>query len=185
MYLTITPDRPKDEHYISSKYRGFRYGFAHEGRYLPLLDKYVNEYYQTDPRGNRVEYYGYSNANIIGSTFVYNIITNADASSKDGWGGINTSVEVVRGRWNNGSFQTDYQDYLAGNGYAGDYSSYVKCTLNKDKYLFNNGLFDSRAQIGEFVKNEQWAFTFKVLNSYKRDVTSSCSAIVKEMVLDP
>ena len=84
---------------LSSLYRGKRYGFTQQTKYLPQIDKYVNVY-----KYGGKEYYGYQKVKYSSPILVQNLISNYDFKEESGWTGATLSpssdkatVEAVYG----------------------------------------------------------------------------------------
>jgi hypothetical protein len=67
---------------LSSKYRGRRYGFSQQAKYIPVLDRYVQLY----KKGSQ-EYYGYEHAEYKSPALTQNMISNSTFESTSGWTG--------------------------------------------------------------------------------------------------
>jgi hypothetical protein len=67
---------------ISVWYRGHRYGFAQDAKYIPALDRYCNIYYKNDEK-----YYGFVDNDYKSPALLQNVITNTDFKGTTGWVG--------------------------------------------------------------------------------------------------
>jgi hypothetical protein len=176
---------------ISTWYRGKRYGFAQSAKYVPLLERYCNEYTK-----NGKQYYGFKESTYISPALVQNIITNADFSGSAGWVGTYTNIkpnvntqanakasfgvkaEPVYGRFvranssgNTNKFSSVIEE-LGTDAYDvdNDYKSYLKVTFpergtNEDGILINTGFFDNRTIIQKVSYGEEWYFNPVFFNS--------------------
>ena len=153
---------------LSGRYRGARYGFGHQGKYIPELDRYVNffngpsyEYPGKDEQGNDTTlsstlYYGFEESEYISPTTIVNLVSSPDFSSRAGWVGTRNSnsteskkaeIEPVYGRFTeNGVFKSCIEDVQAGvyNTFKdkteeqGGYKPYLKMTFHDSNSLVIN-----------------------------------------------
>jgi hypothetical protein len=98
---------------ISVWYRGYRYGFAQDAKYIPALDRYCNIYYK-----NNEKYYGYVDNDYNSPTLLQNVITNTDFKGTTGWVGTysgntsnaksayGTTIEPVYGEFVSNKFSS-------------------------------------------------------------------------------
>jgi hypothetical protein len=102
---------------ISSWYRGYRYGYAQQSKYIPLLERYCGLY-----EHNGEEVYGFSNNEYNSPTIMKNMVTNTEFKGTTGWtatyfgpeGNLLSTyapkVEVVYGKFRNGEFSSVIDD---------------------------------------------------------------------------
>lgn len=176
---------------ISYLYRCDRYGYAQEGQFVPLLDRYVQKYLDaTDPTK---EYCGYITSEQISPLLLQNFATNSKAESTAGWTGATSQkqtpkakIEMVYGRFASNSFVSAQSDLLEGTFdlNKSSYKSYIKCTLNHSKNLIiNSGPFDHRTIIGNITPDDEWAFSYTLLDSTGNtpSVSSMLSGTISEI----
>lgn len=175
---------------LSSKYRGRRYGFSQQSKYIPVLDRYVNLY--TDSDGESI--YGYQHVEYKSPAFTQNMISNSSFDSTSGWTGTyigegtnKATVENVYGRFVGAEFVDSIDDLQDGSFESNidNYKAYLKITFPDDKArVINSGPYDNRILIGNINPNEKWALRFSCagqnelngsnfsLGEYKYDSTS-------------
>lgn len=151
---------------LSSKYRGKRYGFSQQSRYIPVLDRYVNLY--TD--SNETPIYGYQHVEYKSPAFTQNMISNSSFDSTSGWTGTHNgegtnkaTVENVYGRFVENDFVDSIADLQNGSfeDNINNYKAYLKITFPNDKArVINSGPYDNRILIGNIDPNEKWALRF-------------------------
>jgi hypothetical protein len=157
---------------ISSLYRGDRYGFAQQSKYVPEIDRYVYLYKKD---GDDTEYYGYQYNEYSSATTVSDIITNSGFKSIAGWTGHTTEeigdkssvnkaeVENVYGRFDGGFISLT--DDLQNEDYKPDepgrtYLPYLKFSFknnNGKQIVLNSGPYDHRYSIKEMPEGSLWA----------------------------
>ena len=185
--------KPVNDTQVSSWYRGNRYGFAHKGTYLPILDKFVNEYYDEDNSDDI--YYGYTESEVISPAVIFNFIANPDLIGSSSWFGANglSTVESIYGRWSKSSFIGAQEDLLAGRDLGevvdGDkisWTQYLHVKFSESGAEFiNTGPYDLRTTIEELKKGEQWACSFKAFNYKGEEVPlSNFSISIREMIYE-
>jgi hypothetical protein len=92
---------------LSSKYRGRRYGFSQQAKYIPVLDRYTQLYNKVDEQGDiiieeisidgetktkPVVYYGYEHAEYKSPALTQNMISNSTFESTSGWTGTKSGT---------------------------------------------------------------------------------------------
>ena len=158
---------------LSSKYRGKRYGFSQQSKYIPILDRYVNLY--TDSNKNLI--YGYQHVEYKSPAFTQNMISNSSFDSTSGWTGTHNgegtnkaTVENVYGRFDGSDFIDSTVDLQNGSfeENINNYKAYLKITFPNDKArVINSGPYDNRILIGNINPNEKWALRFSCAGSSK------------------
>lgn len=156
---------------LSSLYRGKRYGFAQQSRYIPILNKYVKLY---DKSGE--EYYGYQHTEYNSPALTQNVISNTTFESTSGWTGTHNAVgkekakiEHVFGYFESGRFVDSINELKSGTFMELDadgkpkknYKAYLKITFpNKNARIINSGPFDNRTLIGKMEPGDEWALRY-------------------------
>ena len=171
---------------ISTWYRGERYGYAQQSKYIPVLKKYVSIYEKDGET-----YYGYVQDNYTSPALTQNLISNPEFKSNSGWvggrsdaSGEKAEVEAVYGRFevavadkrdfidsitdlSNG----DFEKHVAKNFKDGGYSSLMKINFkSNDSLVLNSGPYDNRTIIGNMKKDEQWAVRYTCYNEFGKEV---------------
>lgn len=162
---------------LSSKYRGKRYGFAQQSKYIPVLNRYVNLY-----QVGNVEKYGYEVTKYRSAAIAQNIISNTSFESTSGWTGTYLSgnekaiIENVYGRFdsktktfvnsidelNNGTFDP-----------AKEYKAYLKITFPAEgSCVINSGPYDNRTLIGNMVVGDKWVLSNTIRDEEGNQVNS-------------
>lgn len=156
---------------ISENYRGRRYVFTHQSKYIPQLGRYVNEYRkQTKNNGttnidNDTVYYGYSETQYISPNFVLDVITNGNCESIAGWTGTRigtkkdnevtpsgqkASVECVVGSFE-GENQKKFVEFsgedVVSSSSIKNSTSWIRMDFSKGGIVLNSGPFDNRELI--------------------------------------
>ena len=172
---------------LSSKYRGRRYGFSQQARYIPVLDRYVQLYnkvdedgeYIEDENGDKVVYYGYEHAEYKSPALTQNMISNSTFESTSGWTGTKNGtgekakVEAVYGYFSNNKFINAIDELKNGtfdpvsteNPQGKDYKAYLKLDFKgANSTVINSGPFDNRALIGNMVAGDKWALDYICLD---------------------
>ena len=141
---------------LCTDYRGRRYGFSQQAKYIPVLDRYVQLYNKVDEQGNiiteeitidgetktePVVYYGYEHAEYKSPALTQNMISNSTFESTSGWTGTKNSdgdkkaeVEAVYGYFNGSTFVSAINELKNGtfnpksseNTNGNDYKAYLK-----------------------------------------------------------
>lgn len=160
---------------LSSKYRGRRYGFSQQAKYIPVLDRYVQLY----KKGNQ-EYYGYEHAEYKSPALTQNMISNSTFESTSGWTGTKkevsgekAKVEAVYGYFDDtNKFVSAIEDLQEGkfdpksaeNPDGKDYKAYLKLEFKGiNSTVINSGPFDNRTLIGNMVAGDEWALWSEVI----------------------
>ena len=146
---------------ISEEYRGRRYVFTHQSRYIPQLERYVNEYTKTstDETGTTTDmYYGFQETEYISPAFVLDVMTNGDCKSVTGWTGTGigensskASVECIAGYFNeNDKFiSANVTEESTKLNTLINYSEpWIRVDFSKGGVVLNSGPFDNRELIG-------------------------------------
>lgn len=168
--ITTTTESGVNNITISTLYRGKRYGFSQQSKYVPVLNKYVNLYngpsYTIDGKSSTL-YYGYQHAEYHSPALTQNVISNSTFESASGWigthngtsGAEKATVEAVYGRFNNGEFVNSIDDLKDGSFNANnEYKAFLKVTFkNENSRLINSGPYDNRTIIGSMDVGEEWA----------------------------
>lgn len=164
---------------LSALYRGKRYGFSQQAKYIPILDRYVNLYegpeYEDETSGKKLTtYYGYEHVNYASPALTQNVISNTKFESTSGWVGTHNGesgakkakVEAVYGYFlSGGAFQSSIDDLKNGQfSLDKNYKPYLKVTFPNDKSrLINSGPFDNRTVIENMSKGDKWAARLVVI----------------------
>ena len=154
---------------LSSKYRGRRYGFSQQAKYIPILDRYVQLYKKGDQ-----EYYGYEQAEYKSPALTQNMISNSTFESTSGWigtkkdiSGEKAKVEAVYGYFNGSTFINAIDELKNGtfDPEKKAYKSYLKLDFNgANSTVINSGPFDNRTLIGKMIPGDKWALKYECAN---------------------
>ena len=186
---------------ISVWYRGKRYGFAQSAKYIPLLDRYCNEYTK-----GTTKYYGFVDNDYNSPALLQNVITNTDFKGTTGWVGtyfgstpnakanFGAEVETVYGRFNSNNFSS-VVDELSNGTYdddSNDYSTYLKVVFpaygSTDKaILLNTGFYDNRTLIKQVDYDEKWYFNADIVDNTGKplDVFNDFDFKLREVSFNP
>ena len=187
---------------ISVWYRGYRYGFAQEAKYIPALDRYCNIY-----KKNGEKYYGYVDNDYNSPTLLQNVITNTDFKGTTGWVGTYNGetknakstygaiIEPVYGEFNDSNKFSSVVEQLSNGTYDSkkSYKSYLKVIFPEAKdgnqgILINTGFYDNRTSIGEVDYNEEWYFEPTILDNYGQKIGNPYEAFdfkLREVAFNP
>lgn len=185
---------------ISVWYRGYRYGFAQSAKYIPLLDRYCNEYTK-----GTTEYYGFVDNDYNSPTLLQNVITNTDFKGTTGWVGTysgdasnakstyGATIEPVYGEFISNKFSSVVEQLSNGTySSTSDYQSYLKVTFPKAEngnqgILINTGFYDNRTLIGEVDYNEEWYFNADIVDDSGATVNAftNFDFALREVSFDP
>lgn len=162
---------------ISVWYRGYRYGFSQDAKYIPALDKYCNIYKKNDKK-----YYSYVDNDYISPVLLQNIITNTDFKGTTGWVGTysgetpnakniyGAAIESIYGEFDSSKRFSSVVEQLSNGTYDSQkaYKSYLKVVFPQTQngnqgILINTGFYDNRTLIGEVDYNEEWYFEPTIL----------------------
>lgn len=160
----------KRDYTVSALYRGARYGYAQQAKYIKELERYVNIYKDND----NIEWYGYEENEYVSPEFVINYITNPKFESTSGWvaGSFDKEIkspkiEAVLGAFSDKKFVSFVDGLGKENTLDIDkLSPYLKVSLSGEQgqVLFNTGPTDNRGNIEYFNIGEEWAFKLDVRN---------------------
>ena len=162
---------------ISVWYKGARYGFAQSATYVPLLDKYCNEFIKDNKK-----YYGFIDSVYQSPVLLQNIITNTEFKSTTGWVGayvgstknvkdkFGAKIEAVCGKFNDFGFSSIINELSSGTYNSGEsYTPYLKVEFPQSSntdygILINTGFYDKRAFIGGVSYDEEWYFEADIVD---------------------
>ena len=149
---------------ISSKYRGARYVFSPDTKYIPVLHQYATEY------GGSPICYGYTTTDYIAPNFIESWVTNgSDFKSTAGWVAAATTAdargalrnESIRHNDNNNhTFLWDVRnkefDPTVQNPKTYDPILWYQPADSSLSLLVNTGFYDNRTAIGNLVNGDQY-----------------------------
>lgn len=149
---------------ISSKYRGRKYVFSQRSNFIPVLNRYVQEY--KNPEGTL--FYGFQDTEYISPALVQNIISNNQFKNTSGWtgtraAGVNAAkaeVSSVYGYFSDGTFVSALDDLSAGRYPVAnvEYKPYLKLEFKSNTgFIVNSGPRDNRSIIKNMEKGDEWA----------------------------
>ena len=159
---------------LSGKYRGNRYGFSQQAKYISVLDKYVYLYNKKDANGDYVQenesnkiYYGYENVKYCSPALATNLISGSNFESLSGWTGTRKEggtgnkaiVENKFGRFESSKFIDSLEEIKSGNFDANNTSnkSYLSLQFpSGDSSIINSGPWDNRTLIGNMEVGSEW-----------------------------
>ena len=150
---------------ICTNYRGKRFGFTPQSKYIPVLDRYVNLYKKDN---SNVVYYGYENSEYKSPALTQNLISNSTFESSSGWvgtkkenNGDKAKIESVQGYFdNNGNFINALDELKNGtfDPKIKTYKAYLKLNFqDANSSVINSCLFDNRTLIGQINTGDEWA----------------------------
>ena len=171
----IAEDVPNGDSTVSNKYRGLRYGFSQQTKYIPLVDKYCKSY---TALGGEIKLYGYTDIEYISPASVQDVIANGEFKGTAGWIGTyncedsNTNqkeasgalVENVYGRFASDKFISALDDLQSGMyaTHINDYRAYLKIDFKDSKsVVLNKGFYEKRSSIKNLNPDENWYFECK------------------------
>lgn len=192
-------DKTQYDTLISHLYRGKRYGFSQQTKYIPLLDKYCKKYIKSEEDGTEAEYWGYTEHSYISPILLQDVIANSDFKSTAGWTGTHTgknsnraTIETVYGRFAaDKKFHSISEDLKSNkfNDNIGNYKAYLKVVFPASNsegpsLLINDGFYENRTLIKNIEKGEKWNLVMDWLDEGGSSINNFEYAL-REVKYDP
>lgn len=168
-----------NDSYISTWYRGKRYGFAQQSVYVPLLERYCEKYIK-----NGIDYLGYTDINYVSPTVIQNYISGYNFENTSGWTATSTTatssadrptVENFYGRYYNNKFISITDEFLNGSyNEKNVYTPYMKMTFFRgggSQFVLNSGIKSNRTLIGNLPIGQELVLDYTIRDAANQIVS--------------
>lgn len=144
---------------LSGRYRGKRYGYSQQAKYIPALDRYAKLYKGADGK----TYYGYENVEYRSPALIQNLVSGSTFESTSGWTGTKLSgtekatAENVFGYLDRGNFVSAESQITSGVFDASKNKAFMKLSFaGGGSAVVNSGPWDNRTIIENMEVGSEW-----------------------------
>lgn len=149
---------------LSGRYRGKRYGYSQQAKYIPALDRYAQLYKGADGK----TYYGYESVEYRSPALIQNLVSGSTFESTSGWTGTKlggtekATVENVFGYFDRGNFISAESQITSGIFDASKNKAFMKLAFaGNSSAVVNSGPWDNRTIIENMEVGSEWGLIAK------------------------